>query len=94
MNPNKDDDVDFIFLQTTTSLNAESDWDGVTQTIKKDVRKVADKTDEVKKEIEAVKAEVKSEIKAVKSEIAGVKAEMKSEISEVKDLLKQLLEKK
>jgi len=35
INPERDVDVELMVFQTATSLSAESDWDGLTQTIKK-----------------------------------------------------------
>ena len=57
-------DVDIIVMQTAVNFNADSEWDGVAQTIKKSL-------DEVKKEL---KKELNDKFEDSKNEMAEIKA--------------------
>ena len=59
-------DVDIIVMQTTTNLNADSEWDGIAQTIKKSLVKVQVQAEanqkELKKELNAKFEDSKKEL--------------------------------
>ena len=46
-------DVDIIVMQTAVNINADSEWDGVAQTIKKSLVKVQEKAEANQKELNA-----------------------------------------
>ena len=45
-------DVDIIVMQTAVNINADSEWDGVAQTIKKSLVKVQEQVEELEKKVE------------------------------------------
>ena len=57
-------------MQTAVNVNADSEWDGVAQTIKKGLGKVQEEVEDVKKELN--------------SKLDGVKNDMKSEMAKIK----------
>ena len=91
-------EVDVIVMQTAVNLNANSEWDGIAQTIKKSLGKAQYLAEANQKELNSKIDGVKSEItvkfeeskKDLNSKIDGVKSEM----VEMKAILKKIINKK
>jgi len=91
-------DVDIIVMQTAINLNADSEWDGIAQTIKKSLVKAQVQAEanqkELKKELNAKFEDSEKEIqelntnqKELKSEIKKENQELKNEMAEIKAML-------
>ena len=102
-------EVDVIVMQTAVNLNANSEWDGIAQTIKKSLGKAQDLAEanqkELRQENKDLRNDLNSKIDGVKSDIT-VKFEeskkdlnakidgVKSEMVEMKAMLKKVIGKK
>ena len=88
-------------MQTAINVNADSEWDGVAQTIKKGLGKVQNEVEDVKKSLEKSEAnqkELKKQIEAsldgVKNDVKQIEANLKSEIAyNLKEILSKITEK-
>ena len=73
-------DVDIIVMQTAINLNADSEWDGIAQTIKKSLVKA-------QVQAEANQKELNAKFDKSEKEIQELKNELKNEMAEIKAML-------
>lgn len=75
-------------MQTAVSVNADSEWDGVAQTIKKGLGKVQNEVEDVKKELrndmKKIETNLNSKLDGVKN---NLEFKLESEMTEMKSVL-------
>ena len=64
-------EVDVIVMQTAVNLNADSEWDGIAQTIKKSLGKVQTEVEDVKKELNSKMVEMNSKLSDVENNLTA-----------------------
>ena len=83
LNPRSEEEILYIVLRTTIGVGADGSWNGVTQTVKKDLRKIEDLIRENKKEMRKIEAnQVKQEKEA--EEMRNMVQAILNEIKEIK----------
>jgi DNA replication protein DnaD len=77
-------DIDIIVMQTAINFNADSEWNGIAQTIKKSLDKVQKKIEANQKELKKENQELKNELNTNQKELI---AKFDKEMAEIKAML-------
>ena len=84
-------DVDIIVMQTAINLNADSEWDGIAQTIKKSLGKVQVQIDANQKELnmklDTNQKELNAKFEKSEKEIQELNVKFDKEMAEIKAML-------